>query len=63
METAKALVDFLKALPRQDREAVLARMVADDDIAEDLTDTLISEFHRQEVRRSPIGEPVAKNSG
>jgi uncharacterized protein YbaP (TraB family) len=52
METANALVNFLKSLPRQEREAVLARLVADDEIAEDLTDTLISEFHRQEGRHS-----------
>jgi hypothetical protein len=52
METAKALVNFLKALPRQEREAVLARLVADDEIAEDLTDSLISEFHRQESRHA-----------
>jgi hypothetical protein len=52
MEAAKAFVNFFKSLPRHEREAVLAWLVADDQTSEDLTDTLISEFHRQESRHA-----------
>ena len=50
--TAEIFVTAFKSLKRRQREVVLERMLADDELAEDLADTLALEARRGERRHS-----------
>jgi hypothetical protein len=50
--TAEVFVTAFKSLKRREREAVFERMLADDDLSEDLADTLALEARRQQPRQS-----------
>ncbi len=50
--TAEIFVTAFKSLKRREREAVFERMLTDEDISEDLADTLALESRRQQPRQS-----------
>ena len=50
--TAEVFVTAFKALKRKERDAVLKRLVADTELAEDLADTLALEARRAQPRTS-----------
>ena len=50
--TAEVFVTAFKALQPRQREAVLERMLEDEDIAADIADTLALEARRQQPRES-----------
>jgi len=50
--TAEVFVTAFKSLKRRQREAVLERMIADDELSEDLADTFALEARRRESRHS-----------
>jgi len=50
--TAEIFVTAFKSLKRRQRGAVLERMLADDELAEDLADTVALEARRREPRHS-----------
>jgi hypothetical protein len=50
--TAEVFVTAFKALKRSQREAVLERMLADEQLSEDLADTLALEARRHQPRQS-----------
>ncbi len=50
--TAEVFVTAFKSLKRRQREAVLERMISDDELSEDLADTLALEARRREPRQS-----------
>jgi hypothetical protein len=50
--TAEVFVTAFKSLKRRRREAVLERMLADDELSEDWADTLALESRRREPRHS-----------
>ncbi len=49
--TAEVFVTAFKSLKPRQREAVLARMLADDDISSDIADTLELEARRHQPRQ------------
>ena len=49
--TAEVFVTAFKSLKRRQREAVLERMIADDELSEDLADTMALEARRREDRQ------------
>jgi hypothetical protein len=50
--TAEVFVTAFKSLKRRERDAVVERMLADDELREDLVDTLALESRRHEPRSS-----------
>ena len=50
--TAEVFFTAFKALKRPQREAVLERMLADEQLSEDLADTLALEARRHQPRQS-----------
>lgn len=50
--TAEVFVTAFKALKPRAREAVLERMLADEDLSEDMADTLALEARRHQPRQS-----------
>ena len=50
--TAEVFFTAFKALKRTQREAVLERMLADEQLSEDLADTLALEARRHQPRQS-----------
>jgi hypothetical protein len=50
--TAEVFVTAFKSLNRRQREAVLERMLADEELSEDVADTLALEARRHEPRHS-----------
>jgi hypothetical protein len=50
--TAEVFVTAFKALKRREREAVFQRLLSDEDLAEDLADTLALEARRHQPRES-----------
>ena len=50
--TAEVFVTAFKSLKRNQREAVLERILADEDLSEDLADTLALESRRHQPRQS-----------
>ena len=53
--TAEVFVTAFKALKRKEREAVLQKLVADAELADDLTDTLALEARRHQAHE-PLRE-------
>ena len=53
--TAEIFVTAFKALKRKEREAVLQKLVADADLADDLADSLALEARRNQPR-TPLRE-------
>jgi hypothetical protein len=50
--TAEVFVTAFKSLKRREREAVFERLLADDDLSEDIADTLALEARRHQPRQS-----------
>jgi hypothetical protein len=50
--TAEVFVTAFKSLKRNQREAVLERMLTDEELSEDLADTLALESRRHQPRQS-----------
>lgn len=50
--TAEVFVTAFKSLKRSQREAVLEKMLADEELSEDLADTLALESRRHQPRES-----------
>jgi hypothetical protein len=50
--TAEVFVTAFKSLKPREREAVLARMLNDDELSEDIADTLALEARRHQPRQS-----------
>jgi hypothetical protein len=50
--TAEIFVTAFKSLKRNQREAVLERMLTDEELSEDLADTLALESRRHQPRQS-----------
>ena len=48
--TAEVFVTAFKALKRREREAVLQKLLADAELADDLADTLVLEARRRQPR-------------
>jgi hypothetical protein len=48
--TAEVFVTAFKTLKRRERDAVMERMLADEELREDLVDTLALEARRHELR-------------
>jgi hypothetical protein len=49
--TAEIFVTAFKSLKRREREAVFERLLADDELSEDITDTLALEARRHQPRQ------------
>jgi len=49
--TAEVFVTAFKSLKRREREAVIERMLADEELSEDLADTLALETRRHQPRQ------------
>jgi hypothetical protein len=50
--TAEVFVTAFKSLKRREREAVFERLLADDELSEDIADTLALEARRHQQRQS-----------
>lgn len=50
--TAEVFVTAFKSLKRREREAVFERLLADEELSEDLADTLALEARRHQPRQS-----------
>ena len=50
--TAEVFVTAFKSLKRREREAIFERLLSDEDLAEDLADTLALEARRHQPRES-----------
>ena len=67
--TAEVFVTAFKSLKPRQREAVLERMLADDELSADITDTVALELRRQQpaslfvgTKPSPIHVPLPTTS-
>jgi len=56
--TAEVFVTAFRSLNRRERDAILERMLADEELREDLVDTLALEARRHE-KRSPFRHVLA----